>query len=611
MAAKRSSSASLDSAYSKKAKFEKFDELRHRLIANQQFGKENVDLLDYQDENKDPLKDSKFPRKSTRYPFNNRRANKRRNRNRHLVSSIQVWEHDVSDRTKNFGNNLYNRKDHPGTRQNFWHQSFSRDELSFHPYRELDAARNRVISWDDYRMWSNELTRFDYGELPFYPNLDFCGVTNTLSWHDHRRTFNEPTNFNFNHMQTVDAMHQTTFEPSNARSQVMPLDTTSPYGTPHQVEPVKSSPALAAPAQASNLDPMELFEKLVEYGIVPKPNTEEKKPEEETRNDLMEKMFDTFFQPGTEQYLCLLRCTQNPAALMELHSGKQCGECGVRFQMKREETDSFKNHLDWHFRQNRKRKYCWAQNDTLNSRPWYCRKNDWIQLDKIGDFENIRETEMMLMMDAKKQEPSVPIMNFDDDAICNLCKESFEQFFNDSDDEWHVRPAVAFEGQNYHPRCLEDYKRELERPVSTPCISKKEEKIEGNCEKNEIEDTSDEKNEDGTAEEKAPHDASPIFENVELTEESVTVTVIPVIPSIPVPPSKFQTNCATNISTASNKTDEWKKENKMLAESPLEVEPMKLLLVPASVKPSLQGKKLTKHPAVEKGAELTGLCSVM
>lgn len=54
-------------------------------------------------------------------------------------------------------------------------------------------------------------------------------------------------------------------------------------------------------------------------------------------------------------------------------------------------------------------------------------------------------------------QPSVPT-GTDEDSRCQVCHDAFEQFYNEEKEEWHLRPAINFEGKNYHPLCLDDYK---------------------------------------------------------------------------------------------------------------------------------------------------------
>lgn len=76
--------------------------------------------------------------------------------------------------------------------------------------------------------------------------------------------------------------------------------------------------------------------------------------------------------------------------------------------------------------------------------------------------------------------------------------------------------------------------------------------------------------------------------------------------AIPTAPSRIKINITKPLNTS--KEPEESKE-KPAAESPLEENTTPL--VPASLKPALQGRKLSNLPTVEKGHELSGLCSIM
>lgn len=55
-------------------------------------------------------------------------------------------------------------------------------------------------------------------------------------------------------------------------------------------------------------------------------------------------------------------------------------------------------------------------------------------------------------------QPSVPSGDNEEDTKCGACHDAFQLFHHEEKDEWHLRPAVKFEGRNYHPACLEDVK---------------------------------------------------------------------------------------------------------------------------------------------------------
>lgn len=54
-------------------------------------------------------------------------------------------------------------------------------------------------------------------------------------------------------------------------------------------------------------------------------------------------------------------------------------------------------------------------------------------------------------------QPSV-LCRLSENSRCNVCHDTFEEFYDDGEEEWCLRPTVNHEGINYHPLCLEDYK---------------------------------------------------------------------------------------------------------------------------------------------------------
>lgn len=76
-------------------------------------------------------------------------------------------------------------------------------------------------------------------------------------------------------------------------------------------------------------------------------------------------------------------CYSRQSALVShLYSGIQCNSCGVRFPP--EQTLKYSQHLDWHFRQNRRDR---DSTRTVMSRRYYYDVNDWVQFEEIEDLE--------------------------------------------------------------------------------------------------------------------------------------------------------------------------------------------------------------------------------
>lgn len=53
--------------------------------------------------------------------------------------------------------------------------------------------------------------------------------------------------------------------------------------------------------------------------------------------------------------------------------------------------------------------------------------------------------------------PSVPADPNSTDECCEVCRDKFDQFFNEEKEEWHLKNAIRIEDKTYHPVCYEDY----------------------------------------------------------------------------------------------------------------------------------------------------------
>ncbi|ODN00140.1 Pre-mRNA cleavage complex 2 protein Pcf11, partial [Orchesella cincta] len=158
-------------------------------------------------------------------------------------------------------------------------------------------------------------------------------------------------------------------------------------------------------------------------------------------------------------------------AIAQIFTGVQCSQCGLRFPP--DQTLRYSQHLDWHFRQNRREK---ANARKALSRKWYYDMSDWIQFEEIEDleeraaslFEN-QETEN----DNDVNSPSALLNNEDytvlasshEGTACPQCGEAFESYFDEEREEWRLRNAKLDDCDGdkklYHPNCYEDYLKSL------------------------------------------------------------------------------------------------------------------------------------------------------
>ncbi|KAK0166875.1 hypothetical protein PV327_004349 [Microctonus hyperodae] len=241
-------------------------------------------------------------------------------------------------------------------------------------------------------------------------------------------------------------------------------------GLSYQAETMEKPPTPPKPVLPLNLNLNELFQRLVETGMVPRlPATDTKKVEEEPVKKEPEIISVNFEKPETLKI-------KKPAIPAVIYSGMQCSSCGARFAP--ELATRYSHHLDWHFRQNRREKDSARK---AHARPWYYDFGEWAQFEEIEDLEDraqswfemekqMAETEGGSSVGSPGEtiEPSVPTGKDESGSNCEVCYDAFEQFYNEEKEEWHLRPAVTFENKNYHPICLEDHKRYLER-MATEC----------------------------------------------------------------------------------------------------------------------------------------------
>uniref|UniRef100_T1J1R3 CID domain-containing protein n=1 Tax=Strigamia maritima TaxID=126957 RepID=T1J1R3_STRMM len=239
-------------------------------------------------------------------------------------------------------------------------------------------------------------------------------------------------------------------------------------------------------AAAPSLDMSELFQKLVANGIIPSTaatdttqdtnKAEHVVPEEpeQLAEDEEEEYFEEYDEkvPIIEFTSESLR-TRHPAIIGKLCRGIQCSSCGLRFTS--EQTEKYGQHLDWHFRQNRRER---DSAKKAMSRKWYYDVQDWIQFEEIEDTEERARSlfEEQANEDQAEQTEDVqtiPVAEDDGDNVCAVCGESFEQFWDQDKEEWHLKDATRIDGKTYHPICYEDI-----RNISQADISVEDVKVE-------------------------------------------------------------------------------------------------------------------------------------
>ncbi|XP_014668946.1 PREDICTED: uncharacterized protein LOC106810179 [Priapulus caudatus] len=148
-----------------------------------------------------------------------------------------------------------------------------------------------------------------------------------------------------------------------------------------------------------------------------------------------------------------------------LYVGVQCASCGMRFRAV--QNQQYAEHLDWHFRQNRKDKDLLKR---ATSRKWYYDLEDWIQYEEIEDLEARRShffeqqmEEAAAQRHAYRSQTTEPISCItaspSGNNHCEICREEFEQFWDEDEEEWKLKNAIRVDGKAYHPGCYDDGRR--------------------------------------------------------------------------------------------------------------------------------------------------------
>ncbi|NXX85583.1 PCF11 protein, partial [Urocolius indicus] len=251
-----------------------------------------------------------------------------------------------------------------------------------------------------------------------------------------------------------------------------------PYGQGQQYLPNPGSfvqnPAGALPHSypdnhLGQLDVNELFAKLLSTGILKLSKTDSTSAQAN----------ETSAQPGAEEEDDDQNEDQNvpdltnftveelrqryDSVINRLYTGIQCYSCGMRFTTS--QTDVYADHLDWHYRQNRTEK---DVSRKITHRRWYYSLTDWIEFEEIADleeraksqfFEKAHEEVVLKTQEAAKEKEfqSVPAGPAGAVESCEICQEQFEQYWDEEEEEWHLKNAIRVDEKIYHPSCYEDY----------------------------------------------------------------------------------------------------------------------------------------------------------
>lgn len=136
----------------------------------------------------------------------------------------------------------------------------------------------------------------------------------------------------------------------------------------------------------------------------------------------------------------------------------QCKQCAMRFPAGEAGKKSMEDHLDLHFKQNRKA----SQNTGRgHSRSWFIAREDWIHGDRdAGESVTTAKAQAAAAVEREaKLRASFVIVPPGEEAkpaVCPICKESIKSEYLEDDEEWVWRNAVSVKGQIYHATCHDE-----------------------------------------------------------------------------------------------------------------------------------------------------------
>ncbi|XP_059109595.1 pre-mRNA cleavage complex 2 protein Pcf11-like [Peromyscus eremicus] len=289
----------------------------------------------------------------------------------------------------------------------------------------------------------------------------------------------------------------------------------------------------------NEVDVNELFSKLLKTGILklPQPDSaitqvneaDAQLPPEEGKDQNEDQDVPDLTNFKTEELK-----QRYDSIINQLYTGIQCSSCGMRFLTS--QRDVYADHLDWHYRQNRTEK---DVSRKVTHRHWYYSLTDWIEFEEINDleeraksqfFEQVHEEVVLKTQEATEQKEfqSVPAGPFGALESCEICQEQFEQYWDEEEEEWHLKNAIRVDRKIYHPSCYADdqntssfdcttspiktpvknpwnimlnvVKNELQKPCESPKVKEEQTDVPSACSEERIATPTDIKKENDTVE---------------------------------------------------------------------------------------------------------------
>ena len=162
-----------------------------------------------------------------------------------------------------------------------------------------------------------------------------------------------------------------------------------------------------------------------------------------------------------------------PSLVAGLYDGRQCTSCPLRFL---NQDGQYTQHLDWHFRQNKKKKLKSKGAHSL-SRPWYYKFELWLLFkevcnedDKSSKFFDADSGDLDQQNPSNNEKATntmVKAREEESDNLCHVCSEKFQSVWHEEDEVWILKNAIEKNGNIYHPTCLSDATASYDQTANT------------------------------------------------------------------------------------------------------------------------------------------------